>query len=137
MLVVVQAVRVHEVGILTAELGGFLVHHIDEYLRIAAAHIIGEHERRIVAGGDHHAVEQLHCRKYFALPDAGEGASRSKQLGDDFLADGNLRIFQIGDVLHRNDIGHDFCCGCGVHPLIGVLLVDDRVGVEVNQFNRL
>ena len=118
-------------GILTSELSRLAVHHLHKTGNTAADEIC-QHQSGVVAGREHHTVEQL--ADGILLTDM-IGKSHHGALGiqprQHIFFDIDHRTVEIGHMIGDHDIGHDFCGGGGIHPRIGAFFINDRSGIEV------
>ena len=128
-----HAHRVHEVGAGAADLFGLGVHHVDEVLLAAAAHIVGDDHGRVGAAVHQHGVQQvaqgvglagadvrhLHALAVkFVLHIAGHGHGDGIQL--------------VLILLQQQNGGHHLGGAGGGQRLVAVLFVNDDVGVQID-----
>ena len=132
MSVVLLAVHGDEVRMRHAERLRFFVHHRCERFR-TACDMFRNRDRGIVAGGQHHAVQQIaqRIRIAFFKPHQRIAASKINRLRGD-----GHHVVEIA-VFERDDAGKDLCCAGGEDRAIGFLfdaLIGNRriVGVYQN-----
>ena len=134
MLAVVQAVGVHKVGAGHAQLLGPLVHPLDKGRDVPTdGH--GQDIGRLVGGGQHQAVEQVVDGDLFPGLQVRRGG-----IGGQVLQGGGVHRHYGRQVqlpaphsLQGEQGRHDLGDAGGVALPIGVLLVEDLVGVQVDE----
>ena len=129
-----QAVGVAEIGILAPQIPGLLIH---------AGHESGDgpvngfrqHVAPLVGGGEHDAIEQLLHGQLLAHLDAHVAAVRGN-LGDGGLAGGEDLAFgesAVVNSLQHQQAGHDFGDAGGVEAVVDVLLIENLLGLRVDE----
>ena len=126
---VVQTVGIVEMRVGAAELIGPLVHHAYK-IRHRARDMLRNDVARVVSRDDHHAVQQILQRHLLAHHQTGH-AGILVQIGQRGFRDRH-DVGQV-PVLQRDQAGHDLGEARGIDPLVGVLLIDDTVRVEVDE----
>ena len=128
---VVQPRAVDEVGMLHPQLRGAGVHQGHKG-RLAARHVLGQGRCAVVGGADHHRLEHLVDGKLLALLqiDLAPALAGCGGGGRDPVLPTDLPAVQC---LHHQKQGHHLRHACGLAPLVGVLLKQDRPGRRVDQ----
>lgn len=117
---VVQTVRIHEVRVRTAQLVGAFVHHLHKILD-RPADVLRDGVRRLVAGLDHHAVQQILQPQLLA-----DLKIRRAAPGDEIcirILRDRHRVREV-PVLQRQQTRHDLRQARGINLLVRVLLID-------------
>ena len=133
MFLVVQAVRICKMRAGAAKLIGPLIHHAHE-IRDGACDVLRDGVGRLVAGGDHQAVEQVVERQLLADLKPG-GAAVAVKTGERALVDrddiGEVAVFQ------RQQAGHDLGQTGRIDALVDIFLIDRAASVHIDQNGRL
>ena len=66
MIIVVNAERIGEMGVLAPELHSLAVHQIDKGLQFSLAYIIRQHHRGVMTRREHHRVKERFDRHRLA-----------------------------------------------------------------------
>ena len=98
---------------------------------IEGVHILGQSQGCVVAGGHHHQIEHLQAGEGLPHAELRHGTARALQLVHHALGNGDLGVFNIGDVLVGDNIAHDFCEGGHGEGLVGVLRIDYRIRIQI------
>ncbi len=134
MVGVGQAVGVAEMGALTAQVLGLLVHPRHEGVD-RPVDGLRQHVAALVGGGEHDAVEQLLHRQLLARLDA-HVAAVGRDGGDGGFGGGEDGVhgqLALVDGLQHQKTGEDLCYAGGVELLVDVLRVEDFLGVRVDE----
>ena len=137
MIGIKKPVGIGEMRVLTAQLGGFGV-HLRHKSRDSAADIIRQHQRGVIARREHQSVQKI-LDRYLRADMSRQPHDRALGVKstDQVLPDGNIRMFQIADVLRCHDERHDLRGRGRITLLIGIFLINDRSGAEVLQIDRV
>ena len=134
VVVVVEAVGIDEMGACHAQLLRPLVHPLHEGGDVPG-HSDGQGVGRLVGGGQHQAVEQVVDGDLLPGEKAGGGGIIG-HVRQSLRRDGHHRIhgqLSPADGLQGQQTGHDLGDAGGVAGLVGVLLVEDLLGVQVDE----
>ena len=120
-----------------AELRRLRVHFIDKSRYAAFADVIRQHQRGVVSGRQHHAVQQFADGILLAdmILQAHHGAL-GVNVGKDLLLYRHHGAVKVGYVIGNHNIGHDLGRGSGIHLFFRVFLKYDGAGIEVFQIYR-
>ena len=128
-----HAHRVHKVGVGAADLLRLGVHHVDEVLLAAAAHIVGDDHGRVGAAVDQHGVEQVAQGMRFAGADVRHLHALAVKFVLHIAGHGHGDGIQLVLILfQQQDGGHHLGGAGGGQRLLAVLFVNDDVGVQVD-----
>ena len=135
VVIVMQAVGVHEIGVGHSKHLGGLVHQLDE-LSLGAADVFGDGDGCIVTGAEDRAVEQVQHGELFTDPQAQHGGLGVQHRADALLgavvADGD-DLVQVVRCQQAQQHGHDLRGGSGVHQLVRILFKDDLARALLDQ----
>ena len=129
-----QTVGVAEIGILAPQIPGLLIHAGHES-GDGPVNGLRQHVAPLVGGGEHDAVEQLLHGQLLAHLDAHVAAVRGN-LGDGGLAGGEDLAFgesAVVNSLQHQQAGHDFGDAGGVETVVDVLLIENLLGLRVDE----
>jgi hypothetical protein len=119
-----------------AELGRVFVHQVRERV-LGTGDVFGQRDRRVVAGLDDHAVEQVlerHLRVH--LQERGRAVGAGAALAPGMFADQH-RVFEpdlAGGEFRRNDVaGHHLGDRGRLHAFVGIVLREDLAGGVIHQ----
>ena len=136
VLRIVQPGRIGEIRLRQPELPGALVHHVGER-QFAAGDAFGERDAGVVAGLDHHAVQQVaHADAAVERREHGRAAGGRAALAPGVLADRHLVFvleLALGDRVQHHLGGHQLGHAGRRIDLVGVALEQDGAGVGVDQ----
>ena len=125
MLAFVDAACVDKVRLRHAELRGFCVHQLRKLLHIAR-NVVGERDRRVIAGRQHEPVQHVAQRKCFPVFQSHECVGRFETGRDRRNGDDLVKGFCM---LDRKNAGHDLRRTCGRDLLVGIFCVDQCLGI--------
>ena len=135
MVVVMQTVGIHEVGIGHAKHLGSLVHQLDE-LAFRPADMLCHGDGCVVTGAEDRAVEKVQHGELLTLLQTqhrGLGIQhRAHAVLGAVVADRD-RLVQIVRCQQTQKNGHDLRGGGGVHQLVGILFKDDLARALLDQ----
>ena len=100
-------------------------------LGVELVHVLGQGQGGVVAGGDHHQVEQIQAGERLPHVELRHRAAGAGQLIHHALGDGDLGVFNVGDGLIGHNVAHDFSQAGHGQLLVGVVAVNRRVGIQV------
>ena len=148
VVLVVQAVRVHEMRVRAAELRRLAVHQLHKAHQAVAVFVVcgvvlpgcdvqpidvfGERERRVVARGHHHQVQKLVDRELLSGLDLRERRACAFELLGDARRHRRARVHQVVHGFARHDIRHDLCERGHRQPLVRVHREHDRARIEAH-----
>ena len=126
-----QAAGVHEVGAGKPQRGGLFVHHGHERF-LAPGDGLRQRLRRLRAGGDDRAVEQIPHRDRLAVDKPGHRRPGQIDGVDDGLRHGERRV-QIREIFRRHQQRHDLRHGRGIDLRVRGLLCQYGPALHVDQ----
>ena len=128
-----HAHRVHKVGVGAADLLRLGVHHVDEVLLAAAAHIVGDDHGRVGAAVHQHGVQQVAQGVGLAGADVRHLHARAIEFVLDVAGHGDGDGVQLVLILlQQQDGGHHLGGAGGGQHLLAVFFVNDDVGVQID-----
>ena len=126
-----QAAGVHKMRVCKPQRRGLFVHHGDERF-LASGHGLCQRLRRLRAGGDDRAVQQIAHRDRLAVHIARHRRARKIQRIDNGLRHGECRV-EIRQILRRHQQRHDLRHGRGINFLVHALFGQHRPALHVDQ----
>ena len=134
----VQAAGVGEGGAGAADGFSLRVHHCDKVVDAAAAHIVGHDVGGFVAGLHLHRIEQRAQGVGFAAANVSTGSPLAVEIIIDIPGRGDRDgIELVLIVFEQQDHCHQFGQAAGDKRGFAVFLVDDEVGIEVDDVGGL
>ena len=130
-----ESAGVDEMGVLAAQLLGFVVHGIHKGLH-AAADGFSQHVAGLIGGDHQHAGEVLFYRHDFAFLDVGRTAVLRQTGGHGRMGSGQLigqGQLSLVDGLHHQQGGHDLGGTGRIHLLVFVFGIHDVSGFRIHQ----